>query len=287
MPADPNTVNTNLQARLWRSKRFCGGLGYLTLLVVTGIYCMWIVPFDPNDMHMSQSAAPPSLDHLFGRDLFGRDLLAGVLAGACPSLGIALASVSLASLIGVVLGLIAGYWRGLVGYLVGGLVDIILAFPGMLLTLAFASLLGPSRMNIVLAVAATGWTTMARLVRAQVLTLRERNFVEASVAMGAHPWRTLAVHLLPALSTPIVIAATFSISGVILVEASLSYLGLASDDGMPSWGGLLNQGRSALVEAPHLSVVPGLMIVSTILACNAMGDALRDALDPKRQKIKG
>jgi peptide/nickel transport system permease protein len=157
-----------------------------------------------------------------------------------------------------------------------------MAFPGILLAMALASLLGPSTANLILAISATGWTSTARIVRAQVLSLKTREYIVANKALGASHLRTIIFHILPGTWSPLLVHSTFSLSGVILIEASLSFLGLgAQEGGSLSWGGLLNQGRTVLVEAPHLSIAPGLAIMTIVLSLNFLGDSLRDYLDPR------
>jgi peptide/nickel transport system permease protein len=221
----------------------------------------------------------PSAGHPFGQDRLGRDVFAAVAYGARASTLIAVAVVSLTVLIGVAAGSAAGYLGGPVDLLVMRVVDILLAFPGILLAIALAAVLGPNLANLVVALSAMGWVSYARLVRAQVLTLREREYVAAARAVGAGPWRVIARHILPNALSPVIVQATFSAAGVIIAESSLSFLGLGPQD-VPTWGGLLSQGAAYLLYAPHIAFFPGLFIMLTVLALNLVGDALRDALDP-------
>lgn len=261
--------------RLW-----VGGSILLFVMTIT-IFTKQLAPYSPDDMELSLRLAAPSWEHLFGCDLNGGDIFTSILYGARTSLYISFATVFLSLTIGIFVGLISGYFKGMVDTLFMRLVDILMAFPGILLAMSLASLMGPSINNVILAIAATGWTGTARLVRAQVLSISEREFVTASKAIGASNTRTMFKHIFPSTWSPLLVQATFSLSGVILVESSLSFLGLGAQDGPPSWGALLNQGRTVLTEAPHLSIFPGLCIMFIVLALNFLGDALRDILDPR------
>jgi peptide/nickel transport system permease protein len=207
-----------------------------------------------------------------------------MLHGARTSLYIAFMTVLLSVGIGTVLGLITGYYRGWIDVVVMRVVDMVMSVPGVLVALVLASLMGQDTgpNAIIFAIAATGWTSTTRVVRGQVLSLRERDYVIASKALGASSARLMFVHILPGALTPLIVHATFSLSGVILVEASLSFLGLGSQSDAPTWGALLNQGRNVLEQAPFLSMIPGVAIMILVLSLNFLGDGLRDALDPRR-----
>jgi len=248
---------------------------------ITAVFAPWLAPFDPQDMDISLRLAPPSSAHWLGCDLNGGDVLTAMIYGARTSLYVGFLTVLLSLTIGVAVGLVAGYKRGAVDTIFMRLVDLLMAFPGILLAMALTALLGPSVHNVVLAIAATGWTSSARLVRGQVLSVAQRDFVVACRALGARDFRILFKHVFPATWSPLVVHATFSLSGVILIEASLSFLGLGAQDSAPSWGAILGQGRTVLMEAPHLSLAPGLAIMLIVLALNFLGDALRDTLDPR------
>jgi peptide/nickel transport system permease protein len=221
----------------------------------------------------------PSAGHPFGQDRLGRDVFAQVAFGTRASLLIAISVVSLTVTAGIAAGAAAGYVGGVVDVVVMRVVDIFLAFPGILLAIALAGVLGPNLGNLVIALSVMGWVGYARLVRAQVLTLREREYVAAARAVGAGPWRVIARHILPNALSPVIVQATFSAAGVIIAESSLSFLGLGPQD-VPTWGGLLSQGAAYLLYAPHIAFFPGLFIMLTVLSLNLVGDALRDALDP-------
>jgi peptide/nickel transport system permease protein len=222
----------------------------------------------------------PSPGHLYGQDRLGRDILAQVAYGARASIAVALVVVAITALAGTAAGAAAGYFGGAADLLLMRVADIVLAFPGILLAIALAGVLGPNLGNLILALSAMGWVGYARLVRAQVLTLREREYVAAARAVGAGPARIIGRHILPNALSPVIVQATFSAAGVIIAESSLSFLGLGPQD-VPTWGALLSQGANYLLYAPHIAFFPGLFIMVTVLSLNLVGDALRDSLDPR------
>ncbi|MGH7896647.1 MAG: ABC transporter permease, partial [Candidatus Binatia bacterium] len=205
-----------------------------------------------------------------------------VLHGARVSLAVALAAVGISLAIGVAIGLSSGVLGGWIDEVAMRLVDVLLAFPGILLAIALAAVLGPSLANVVLALSVIGWTGYARLVRAETLSLRERPHVEAARALGARPLRVVFRHVLPLLAGPLAVQATFGFAGAIVAEASLSFLGLGTQPPTPSWGSMLNEGRAFLLVAPHVALFPGAAIFTTVLGINFLGDALRDWLDVRR-----
>lgn len=269
-------------SRARRNPRLVFGLTVVLTFTALALLAPWLAPTGPDDMDISKRLMPPGTGEPLGRDLYGMSLLTAMLYGAQTSLYVAFLTVTLTCTLGTGLGLVAGFFQGWIEAVIMRVVDLLMAFPGILLAMALAALMGPSRHNVVLAIAATGWTSAARLIRAQALSAREREYVQASRALGASPWRLLLRHVFPATISPLLVHATFSLSGVIIVEASLSFLGLGAQDGAPSWGAILGQGRTVLTEAPHLSVIPGAAIALLVLALNFTGDALRDLLDPRR-----
>lgn len=258
------------------------GLGVTVLLVLTALLAPVLSPYSPHAIDLSAELAPPGPGHLLGAGENGIDVLTHVLHGARVSLVVAFFAVVLSALVGVTLGGLAGYVGGLVDEVLMRLVDVLLAFPGILLAIFITSVLGPSLANVVFALSFTGWTGYARLARGQVLTLRERDYVQAARALGSGTARILFRHLLPNAAGPLLIQATFAFPGAILAEASLSFLGLGAPPGTPSWGALVDQGTQYLLVAPHVALFPGLALAFTVLGFNFLGDAVRDALDPKR-----
>ncbi len=258
------------------------GLAVAALLVLTAVFAPWLAPHAPTSIDLAAELAPPSDAHVLGAGENGIDVLTHVIYGARVSLIVSMFAVLLSAAIGITLGGLAGYFGGAVDEVIMRVVDVLLAFPGILLAIFITAVLGPSLANVVFALAATGWTGYARLVRAQILSLRERDYVQAARALGASDGRILFRHLLPNAAGPILIQATFAIPGAILAEASLSFLGLGAPPGTPSWGALVDQGTQYLLVAPHVALFPGIAIAVVVLGFNFLGDALRDALDPKK-----
>lgn len=259
-------------------------LSILLVFLSLAIFGPLLCEFQPGEGDFTERLQAPSPQHWLGTDLDGIDLFTSMVYGARVSLYIAALTVLLSALVGITCGLISGYFLGWVDSLLMRFVDIVMAVPGILVAMVLSSLLGQSAGNIIFAIAATGWTSSARLVRGQVLSIREREYVSASRLLGASNPRVLWKHIFPMTWTPLVVHSTFSLSGIIIVEASLSFLGLGAQDGAPTWGALLSQGRVVLEEAPYLSIAPGLAIMAVVLSLNFLGDALRDTLDPKHAK---
>jgi len=237
-----------------------------------------LAPFDPTRPALEENLRGPSPSHPFGQDRLGRDILSRALYGARVSLVVGLSVVSLSMFAGTAIGLFSGFAGGWVDEILMRAVDVLLAFPGILLAIALGAVLGPSLANVVIALSAIGWTSYARLVRAETLSLRERAHVESAVSLGASPLRLLVFHILPLLTGPLLVQATFGFAGAVVAEASLSFLGLGTQPPTPSWGAMLNEGRNFLLVAPHLALFPGLAVFATVLGINFLGDGLRDWL---------
>ncbi len=251
----------------------------LAAMVMLALLAPVLTTGKPLQTDLAGALRGPSAGHLFGQDRLGRDVFAQVAYGARASMLIAISVVTLTVLAGVAAGAAAGYIGGAVDVVLMRVVDIFLAFPGILLAIALAGILGPNLGNLVIALSVMGWVGYARLVRAQVLSLREREYVAAARAVGVGPWRIVTRHILPNALSPVIVQATFSAAGVIIAESSLSFLGLGPQN-VPTWGGLLAQGAAYLLYAPHIAFFPGLFIMITVLALNLVGDALRDSFDP-------
>jgi peptide/nickel transport system permease protein len=253
----------------------------LLLLAVAAAVGPFLATHDPLIMNASDRLQPPSAQHWLGTDLFGRDIGARLLAGAHLSLRIGGLSVLIAALPGTLLGLLAGYYGRWVDRLLGWLIDVMLAFPTILLALTIVAALGPGVRNVVLAVGISGVPSYTRLVRGQVLSLRRRPFVRAAVSVGCSDARILLRHILPNLVGTVVILATLDVGWAILNASALSFLGLGAQPPTPEWGLMLSEGRAYLREAPWIAAAPGLAIAATVLAVNVLGDSLRDALNPQ------
>jgi peptide/nickel transport system permease protein len=257
------------------------GLVIVLVAVLAAVFGPPLSPYDPADQALVHRLEPPSAAHPFGLDELGRDILARLLAGARISLLVGLAVVSVSSTVGMVLGAAAGYFGGRVDDVISRAVDVLMAFPGILLAIALVAVLGPSLTNVVIALSIIGWVGYARLVRGQALRAREFEFVQAARALGAGPARIVLVHILPTALPAVVVQATLGMAGAIIAEASLSFLGLGVQPPTPSWGTMLDAGRSHLFDAPHLTIFPGLAIALLVLGFNFLGDGLRDRVDPK------
>jgi peptide/nickel transport system permease protein len=268
--------------KLGRNPRFIFGFFILTASFIAALIAPWVAPYPLGEAELVDRLCTPSAQHLLGCDMDGQDILTQMLYGSRISLYVAFLTVALSLGIGSLLGLVSGYFRGWFDLALMRLVDVFMAFPGILLALTLTAIMGPSFYTVVFSIAATGWTSTARLVRGQVLSVREREFVLASRALGASGGRLIFKHIFPAILSPLVVHATFSLSGVIIVEAGLSFLGFGARDSALTWGGLLGQASQVeLDQATHLALIPGLAIFLLVMALNLMGDALRDALDPR------
>ena len=248
--------------------------------VLAALFGPALAPFDPADQQLALRLEGPTGPHPFGLDELGRDILARVLSGARISLLVGLVVVSISASAGIALGSIAGYFGGRIDEAISRIIDVLLAFPGLLLAIALVAVLGPSLTNVVFALSLIGWVGYARLVRGQVLRARELEFVQAARALGAGTGRILLRHVIPTTLPAVTVQATLGMGGAILAEAALSFLGLGVQPPTPSWGTMLSYGRSHLLDAPHLTVFPGLAIAVLVLGFNFLGDGLRDALDP-------
>jgi peptide/nickel transport system permease protein len=268
------------QPAFWRGSTAIAGavLGIFALLALFG---PWIAPQDPNKIDVMLRFASPSPGQWLGRDELGRDVLSRVLVGASVSLGVGLVAALLTTLIGALLGAVAGYKGGWLDSILMRSADVLMCIPSLYLILTLIVLLGPGLQNVVLVIALTGWTGMARLVRAEVLTLRERDFVVAARASGAGSWDVLRRHVLPNAMAPVYVSLTFGVANAILMESGLSFLGLGVQEPRASWGSLLNSGRQAIDQAWWLTVFPGLLIFAVMLLVNHVGEQARQHFDPK------
>jgi len=256
----------------------------VAVAVLAAIIGPIVAPFDSASQDLALRLDGPSLRHWFGLDELGRDILSRVLAGARISMLVGLVVVSISSTVGIAVGAAAGYFGGRVDEVLSRAIDILMAFPGLLLAIAMVAVLGPSLFNVVFALSLIGWVGYARLVRGQVLRARELEFVQAARALGASTPRVLVRHVIPTTLPAVTVQATLGMGGAILAEASLSFLGLGVQPPTPSWGTMLNYGRIHLLDAPHLTIFPGLAIAVLVLGFNFLGDGLRDVLDPKMSR---
>jgi len=261
-------------------------LGLIIVLGVTfaAVFAPLIAPFDPNELHLDAILKAPCAEFPLGTDRLGRDVLSRLLYGGRVSLWVGFVAVGISISIGALLGLVSGYFGGLVDEIVMRFVDIMLCFPSFFLILAVVAFLEPSLFNIMVVIGLTSWMGVARLVRAETLTLREREFVSAARLAGTSTWRIMTRHILPNAMAPVTISAILGIGGAILIESGLSFLGLGVQPPQASWGNMLMDGKSVIEEAFWLSLFPGLAILITVLGYNLLGESLRDFLDPRLKK---
>ncbi len=267
-----------------RQPLLCLGLLLVGGVTLAAVFAPLISPHSPSAMDLDAILAPPSATHWLGTDGLGRDIFTRLLYGGRVSLWVGFVAVGISVSIGATLGLIAGYFRGLVDECIMRLVDIMLCFPSFFLILAVIAFLEPNLFNIMVVIGLTSWMGVARLVRAEALTLRERDYVAAARLSGASLGRILFIHILPNALPPILVSATLGVAGAILVESSLSFLGLGVQPPTPSWGNMLLEGKESLEISPWLSVFPGLAILFTVLGYNLLGESLRDFMDPHKKK---
>jgi len=276
------STSANVWKRLSRQPLALFGVVILLLFVIAAIFAPHLAPADPAAINLTQRLSPPSPSHWFGTDELGRDILSRLIFGARISLLVAISVVGCSLLLGLVLGGVAGYYGGVVDIALNVFVmNAFLALPGILLAIAFVAFLGPGMRNLVLALSLGGWVGYARLVRAQVLAVREREFVEAARAIGASDLRIFTRHILPNILQPLIVQAAIGMAGVVLAEATLSFLGLGVPPPAASWGNMLNDARSHLFDSPHMVLFPALAIMLCVLSFNFIGDGLRDYLDPR------
>lgn len=260
------------------------GLVLVGVVVVAALAGPWLVTVDPRAQELALRLAGPSWAHPLGLDELGRDILARLVAGARVSMLVGVSVVSVSAFLGLLVGGIAGYAGGWVDTVLGRIIDVLMAFPGILLAIALVAALGPSLRNVVIALATIGWVGYARLVRGQVLKAREFEYVQAARSLGASAPRVLVRHVLPSAYPAVLVQATLGMAGAIVAEASLSFLGLGVQPPTPSWGAMLDAGRGHLMDAPHLTIFPGVAIALLVLGFNFLGDGLRDRIDPRRAR---
>jgi peptide/nickel transport system permease protein len=259
------------------------GMAILSVWLLAALLAPWFVPWNPMKTNLPEALAPPDRAHIFGQDALGRDVFSRVVYGARVSVTVGGGTVAVSLAVGIFLGFLAGYYGGMLDEGIMRGVDIVLAFPGILLAIALTAVLGPSLRNVILALCATGWVGYTRIVRVQVLAMRNAEFIQAARSLGVSSGRMLWRHILPNILAPLIVEATFGIAGAVLGEAGLSFLGLGTQPPQPSWGSMLNEGRQFLFVAPHMTLAPGLAIMTTVLGLNFLGDGLRDRLDVKRE----
>jgi len=267
--------------RLAAHRGGAAGAVLVTLVVLAGVFAPLLTPYQPDQIRMEEALEPPSASHVLGTDVFGRDVATRLLYGARFSLQVSVLSRLIAIAIGTFLGLLAGYFGGRLDTVVMRLADVTLAYPGLLLLIAVVAAVGPSMAALFIALGVVGWAGVARLVRAQVLSLKEREFILAVRSLGMSHARIIGRHLLPNVVTQLIVIFSMGLGAAIMAEASMSFLGLGAQPPTASWGNMISGGLDYLRVAPWLSLSPGIVITLTVLGFNLLGDALRDVLDPK------
>jgi len=267
--------------RFLRFKPAIAGLVMIAFIALLAIFAPLVSPYDPYEINTAVRGAAPSLAHPFGIDEVGRDMLSRTIYGSRIAMLVGLSATGISLVIGVLVGASAGYFGGFVDAILSRIVDALIAFPLLVLLIAMAAALGPSLRNVIIIIGVTVWGQYARVVRAEVLSLREREFVTAARTVGATDSRIIIRHIIPNVLGPIIVLASLSVAGIILLEAALSFLGLGVQPPTPSWGSMLSAGRTYILTYPHIAFFPGLAIVVTVLGFNLLGDGLRDALDPR------
>ncbi len=272
---------SDARARLLRNPVAMAGGAVVILLILLAIAAPYVAPYDPIYQDLANSLAGPSIKHLAGTDVHGRDIFSRIIYGTRISLRIGFLGMMLGCVVGVILGLVAGYYSGWADTIIMRLMDVQLAFPGLLVAICIIAIIGPGLENVIVAVGIFSVPLFARVTRGQVLSLKEQDFIVAARMMGAQDGRIMLSHLLPNAVAPLLVLCTLRIATAILTAASLSFLGLGAQPPIPEWGAMLSDGRAYLAIAPHVATTPGLAILITVLAFNLLGDGLRDALDPR------
>lgn len=274
-------IKSDFLYRFSRNKVAVAGSIVVILLFIISLLAPWIAPYDPSNVNLQMVLAPPSDSHLFGTDQLGRDVLSRMIWGARISLKVGFVATGIAILIGTILGAIAGYYGKWVDAAIMRFTDIMLCFPAFFLILAVIAILEPSIWNIMVVIGATGWMGVTRLVRADFISLKERDFVQAARAIGASDLRIIFGHILPNAMASVLVTATLGVAGAILTESALSFLGIGVQPPTSSWGNILTAGKDNIDIAWWLSLYPGLAILITVLGYNLLGEGIRDTLDPR------
>jgi peptide/nickel transport system permease protein len=286
-----NTFKVKSQAkesRFWRrfkkNKLAIFGAAIIIFIILTAVFAPLLAPYDPAFQNYDKLLESPSLEHPFGTDDLGRDLLSRVIYGSRYTLLVGIGVVIIVAVLGSILGFLAGYYGGKIDTIIMRMVDVMLAIPALVLALAIAGALGGGIWNVIIAIGAVGWTQFARLVRGEVLKIRESEYIQAARALGASDFKIISKHIAPNMMAPVIVYITLYIPSAILWAASLSFLGLGVQPPYPEWGALIANGRSYISFAWWIATIPGFAIMLTVLGFNFLGDGLRDALDPKMAK---
>lgn len=271
----------NFWERLFSNKMAVFGATVILILFITAIFAPLIAPYPYDAIDLPQMLKAPNSENILGTDEFERDIFSRIVYGSRISLQVGFIAVGISLVIGTILGALAGYYGGITDYIISGITDIAYSFPISLLAIAFVAALGRSLTNLIFAVALVSWSGYARLVRGQFISLKNREFIEATKILGMSDARIIFKHMLPNSMAPVIVLTTLEIPKAIIVESSLSFLGLGVPPPAPSWGSIMSSGRAYIMEAPWVSIFPGLVMALAVLGFNLFGDALRDTLDPR------
>ncbi|MHC0039507.1 nickel transporter permease [Pseudoneobacillus sp. C159] len=270
--------------QLKKNKMAIVGGGIIIFYLIVAVFGRLFAPYDPLEINLLNKLQPPSMDHWMGTDDKGRDVLSRVIYGSQLSLTVGVVSVAIGAFFGIILGLVAGYYGKWIDTIIMRVIDILLAFPGLLLALAIISALGPSLINVMISVGIFSIPTFARIVRGSTLATKKLEYIDAIRALGANDFKIIFVHILPNILSPIIVQGTLRLATAILTAAGLSFLGMGAQPPSPEWGAMLSSGRNFLWNAPHMATFPGLAIALIVMGLNLFGDGLRDALDPRMKK---
>jgi peptide/nickel transport system permease protein len=288
MNFDAMTAKTGILRRSRQQPLAALGIVLLIIFIACAVFAPWLAPYDPATLDLTGRLMAPSAAHWFGTDELGRDILSRTIYGARISMIVAVSVVGLSLTVGLLAGSLAGFYGGVTDTILNIYVtNAFMSLPGILLAIAFVAFMGPGLTNVILALAISGWVGYARLVRGQVMAVKEREFVESARALGASDLRVLCRHILPNIVQPLIVQAAIGMAGAVLAEATLSFLGLGVPPPAASWGSMLNDARSHLFDSPHLIFFPSIAVMLCVLSFNFIGDALRDYLDPRAQMEAG
>lgn len=279
--SDAGTGLKGIWSRFRKHKLAVISMAMVLILLSIALFAPLLSPYDPDEVHPLERLTGPTAAHPFGQDHLGRDILSRVIWGSRVSLSVGFIAGSLSLVVGVVLGALAGFYGGWVDNVIMRIAEIFVTIPQFLLVIAVVAALGPSLNNLMIVIGLTSWNGYARQVRAKVMQIKQLDYTEAALALGCTDRRIIFHHILPNAVVPIIVMATLNIASVIILESSLTFLGFGAQPPQSTWGSILNEGRTYILKAPHISTYPGLAIMLTVLSFNLMGDGLRDALDPK------
>lgn len=274
-------ISGDFLRRLFKNKMTVAGLMVVVLLFCVALSANYLAPYAPDRIDTASILEGPSHAHYLGTDVLGRDVLSRIIHGAGVSLSVGFVAVGISTMIGILLGSVAGYYGGAVDRIVMRFVDVMLCFPSFFLILAVIAFIGPSIWNIMIVIGVTSWMGVTRLVRAEFLSLRERDFVQAAISQGAGDLRIIFLHILPNAMAPVLVSATLGVASAVLLESGLSFLGIGVQPPDPSWGNMLTEGKDNIEIAWWLSVFPGMAILITVMGYNLLGEGIRDTLDPR------